>query len=112
MVHYWRVFHRWLPGDPFSEGKPPVIFIVHFVPIILFLHRRRFKRGMTGFKIGYFWISRILRRKKNLFFTYEGEKTTLEWPKLVFETIFLTNWGYNCIKSGHSFEHRKYHFRE
>ena len=70
MVHYWRVFHRWLPGDPFSEGKPPVIFIVHFVPIILFLHRRRFKRGMTGFKIGYFWISRILRRKKNLFFLH------------------------------------------
>ena len=63
MVHFWRVFHRWLPGDPFSEAKPPTIFIVHFVPIILFLHRRRFKKDMTGFKIGYFW---ILRRKKNL----------------------------------------------
>ena len=52
MVHFWRVFHRWLPGDPFSEGKPPVIFIVHFEPIILFLRRRHFKKDVTGFKIG------------------------------------------------------------
>ena len=29
---------------------------------------------------------------------YGGEITTLQWPKLVSETIFLTNWGYNCIK--------------
>ena len=52
MVLFWRVFHRWDPGDPFSEGKPPVIFIVHFEPVILFLRRRRFKRDVTGFKIG------------------------------------------------------------
>ena len=25
---------------------------------------------------------------------YRGEKTTLEWPKLVSETIFPTDWGY------------------
>ena len=48
MVHFWRVFHRWLAGDPFSEGKPPVIFIVHFVPIILFLQRRHFKKDVTA----------------------------------------------------------------
>ena len=62
MVHFWRVFHRWLPGDPFSEGKPPVIFIVHFESIILFLRRRHFKRDVTGFKIG---------QLKN----FEGKKT-------------------------------------
>ena len=32
--------------------------------------------------------------KKAPFLTFEDEKTTLEWPKLVSETIFPTDWGY------------------
>ena len=32
--------------------------------------------------------------KKALFSLYAGEKTTLEWTKLVSETIFPTDWGY------------------
>ena len=32
--------------------------------------------------------------KKAPFLTFEDEKTTLEWPKLVSEAIFPTNWAY------------------
>ena len=46
-----------------------------------------------------------------LLLTYVGTKTTLEWPKLVFETIFPTDRGYFCIdRSGSARTWGKGHF--
>ena len=59
------------------------------VPRMVFLHldtRHLQNPKFQNWAIRVFW-------EKILFLTYRGEKTTLEWPKLVSETIFPTNWG-------------------
>ena len=46
------------------------------------------------FEIQNFEIGRLQDFEKKTLFMYAGEKTILEWPKLVFEAIFPSNCGY------------------